>query len=353
MRPISVLVLGTGFWGGEWLRTLATIEGAVIAGTASTTASGGPELPADAPVAPDFRHFGDYRAAISEASADAVIIALPTPLHADAVLRSIEAGRHVLCEKPLAQNREEVAACLAASANRPDLTVMVQQNYRRRPWAQLVRSKIDEGLVGTVGHIAIRFRQPEMLVGIRAALANPLLQDMGIHHMDLIRFLSARDAREMYAGEYRPSWSLFDGRPGFDAVITMDGGVQVSYSGSWAGRGRATGWDGDWWIEGERGLLEVVDLNVTFYPNPENDPTTTETPVAEPVPIEVPPLPLDDLQSSFDHFRRAIELGEEPDTGIQDNAHSIAMVFAAEQAMRQGRPVPVESWREPIAEAAT
>lgn len=343
MKDISILVLGTGFWGSEWLRTFPSIDGAVVAGTAG---HGAPEIPAEARLAPDLRHFDDYKEAIAESSADAVVIALPTPLHADAILRSIEAGRHVLCEKPLAQTPEEVAAVLAAASERRDLAVMVQQNYRRRPWAQLVRSKIADGTVGTIGHIAVRFRQPEMLVGIRAALDNPLLQDMGIHHMDLLRFLAGGNAVEIYAREHRPVWSEFQGRPNLDAVITMEDGAQVSYSGSWAGRGRSTEWDGDWFIEGDRGLLVVTDLEVTFYPDPENDPTTTETPVAEAVPIDVPDLPLGDLQNSFDNFRRAIESGEEPDTSVWDNAHSIAMVFAAEEAIRQGRPVQVESWQD-------
>ena len=89
----------------------------------------------------------------------------------------------------------------------------------------------------------LRFRrQPEMLVGIRAGLDNPLLQDMGIHHMDLLRFLAGRNAVEIYAREHRPVWSEFQGRPNLDAVITLEDGAQVSYSGSWAGRGRSTEW---------------------------------------------------------------------------------------------------------------
>lgn len=342
MQQLSVVLVGIGFWGTEWLRTLATIEGVVL----GATAGHGPiDVPAELEQGPDYRHFDDYKDAIAEVSADAVIIALPTPLHADAILRSIESGKHVLCEKPLAQDAGQVARLLSAAAERSDLVAMVQQNYRRRPWAQKVRSLIEDGTVGAIGHMAVRFRQPEMLVGIRASLANPLLQDMGIHHMDLLRFLSGRDAVELYAREYRPAWSIFDGRPGLDAIITMEDGLEVSYAGSWAGRGRATEWDGDWLIEGDRGLIEVTDLRVSVYPNPENDPTTTDTAVAERVEIEVPELPLGDLHSSFAIFRRAVEDGEEPDTSIRDNAHSIAMVFAAEEAIRERQPVKFQSWR--------
>jgi predicted dehydrogenase len=349
VQTVSTLVLGSGFWGSEWLRVLSETDGVEIAGTA-----GGrdPQIPDGAPLAAGYAHHRDYRDAIDRTDADAVIIALPTPLHPDAIVRSLDAGRHVLCEKPLAPDAGQTAGLLEAAAKHPDLVAMVDQNYRRRPWAELVRSKIADGTVGRLGHIAVRFRQPEMPLGVRAELDNPLLQDMGIHHLDLLRYLSGRNAVELYAREYRPFWSEFRGRPGLDAIITMEDDLQVSYSGSWAGRGPATSWDGDWWIEGDRGLLAVTDLEVAFYPKVDNDPTTTDTPVSEPVAIEVPELPLGDLQATFENFRRAIELGEEPETSIRDNAHSVAMVFAAEEAIRQGRPVAVESWRDVSAAAA-
>jgi predicted dehydrogenase len=348
MPSLSVLVLGSGFWGSEWLGVLGAEDDVQIAGTASGR---DPTIPEGATLAPGYRHFRDYREAIEQADADVVLITLPTALHADATLRALEAGRHVLCEKPLAADAEETAALLAAAARHPELVVMVGQNYRRRPWAELVRATIAAGTVGRLGHIALRFRQPEMPLGARAELDNPLLGDMGIHHLDLLRFLSGRDAVELYARQHRPFWSEFRGSPGLDAIIEMEDGLQVSYSGSWAGRGPATEWDGDWQIEGDRGLLTVTDLQVAFHPNPVNDPSNTENPVVEPRPIAVPELERGDLQATFDALRRAIETGEAPETSIADNAHSIAMVFAAEESIRLGRPVAVPSW--PGVEAAT
>jgi predicted dehydrogenase len=345
---LSILVLGSGFWGTEWLRVLAAADGIAIAGTA-----GGrdPQIPHGAPLAAGYAHHRDYEDAIGQVEADAVVIALPTRLHADAILRALAAGRHVLCEKPLANDAEETARLLDAAGRRPELVAMVGQNYRRRPWAEVVRSEIAAGRVGDIGHVAVRFRQPEMPLGARAELDNPLLQDMGIHHFDLIRFLTGRDAVELYARQHRPAWSEFRGSPGLDAIIVMEDGLQVSYSGSWAGRGRATAWDADWLIEGDRGLLAVTDLEVTFFPSVPNDPSTTETPVCEAEPIAVPELPTGDLEATFARFRQAIESGEEPETSLRDNSHSIALVFAAEEAIRLGRPVPVQTWPDRAAAA--
>jgi predicted dehydrogenase len=321
MSELSVLVLGSGFWGSEWLRVLARTGGVAIAGTASGR---DPAIPPEARLAGGYAHHRDYRDAIEQTDADAVLIALPARLHADAIVRSLDAGRHVLCEKPLADDAAQVATLLDAAAARPELVVMVGQNYRRRPWAESVRAQIAGGAIGEISHIGVRFRQPEDLTGARAELANPLLEDMAIHHLDLLRFLAGRDAVELYARQHRPPWSLFAGSPGLDMVIAMEGGLQASYSGSWAGRGRPTPWDGDWLIEGDGGVLALSDLDVTVNGEPLAVPEDTG-----------------DLAPTFARFAQAIETGEEPETSLRDNSRSVAMVFAAQDSIRLGRPVQV------------
>jgi predicted dehydrogenase len=339
------LVVGTGFWGHEWLRVLGSLDGVTLGATAGHR---DPELPVDLPQAPDYRHFGDYKEAIEQANVDALLITLPTQLHADAIRRGIDAGLHVLCEKPLALDAEETAALLTAAAKRPNLVVMVSQNYRWRPWARAVKAAIDDATVGGIAHIGLRFSQPEFLAGQRLEQDNPLVQDMAIHHFDLLRFLSGGNAAELYAREHTPFWNKFPGSPGLDAVIAMDNGIQVSYSGTWAGRGGVTPWDGDFAIQGEKGLLTVVDGQVLLHPDAGVVDTSGKGSITapEPVPIEVPELPLGDTQASFQDFRRAIAEGGEPATGISDNCLSIAMVFAAEEAIRTRRPVQVPSWPE-------
>jgi predicted dehydrogenase len=342
---MKILLVGTGFWGNEWLRVLSSADGVEIAGTAGRRQ---PEMPDGAPLTPDYHHDDDYARAIAQVDADAVLVTLPAALHDDAIRRGLDAGKHVLCEKPLAPTAEETAGLLAAAERRRDLVVMVSQNYRWRPWAQLAKSKLTDGTVGRIAHIGLRFSQPEFLAGGRLEMANPLLQDMAIHHFDLLRFLAGADALELYAREHTPFWNKFPGSPSLDMVIGMDAGVQVSYSGTWAGRGGTTLWDGDWVIEGELGVLTVVDGRVSFLEDAGTFDASGKGSIIAPDPVEfeVPELPMGDLRSSLEEFRRAIASGEEPSTGINDNCHSIAMVYAAEESIRLGRPVAVESWAD-------
>lgn len=342
VRDVSILVLGTGFWGSEWLRAISSVDGVNVAGTAGQVST----VPEGVELAPGYRHYGDYKTAIDESDADAVLVVLPIALHTDAVLRAVESGRHVICEKPVAPTAADVARILASAEAHPDQVVMVNQNYRWRSWARSVRAKIADGTVGTVAHVNVRFSQRELLAGGRGDLDNPLLQDMSIHHFDLLRYLTGKNAVEIFARAHRPPWSDYAGAPGLDALITMVDGIRVNYSGSWAGRGPATTWDGDWSIQGELGLLSVVDGRVAFYPDsregrlaPEGH--STAQPLLMPIPEQ---QPRDDLQSSLGDFRQAIHLGRSPETGIEDNCHSIAMVYAAEESIRSDRPVLVETW---------
>ena len=342
MSDFSFLVLGTGFWGTEWLRAISSLDGIEVAGTAGHD----PTLPDGVTLAAGYQHFSDYRDAIVESRADAVLVVLPLALHADAVTRALEAGRHVVCEKPLARTTDEVRGLLAAAERHPDLVVMVNQNYRWRPWARYVRSLIRDGAVGDVSHIDVRFSQPEFLAGGRGDLQFPLLQDMSIHHFDLLRYLTESNAREVYARAFRPNWSEFSGSPGLDAIITMEGGVQVSYSGSWAGRGRATTWDGDWSIQGSRGLLAVVDGHPAIYPQLPNSSFAAQgNSLHSAEMLSVPESSSSDIRASLENFLQAVRSGNSPETVMADNRHSIAIVFAAEESIQTGRPVQVEVWQ--------
>ena len=123
----------------------------------------------------------------------------------------------------------------------------------------------------------------------------------------------------------------------------MEDGIRVSYSGTWAGRGAATTWDGDWQIQGDRGVLTLTDGELAHHPHTGSDDSDGSSQSgAKAVPVITPEPTLGDLQTSLLSFLKAIERADEPETGIRDNVHSIGMVFAAERSIREGRPVAVE-----------
>jgi predicted dehydrogenase len=98
----------------------------------------------------------DWRAAIDRDDIDAVDISLPNHLHAPVALAAAQAGKMILCEKPLALNLAEAEAMRDAARGVP---TMVWFNYRRVPAIAFARQLIDQGRIGTVFHYDAAYRQ--------------------------------------------------------------------------------------------------------------------------------------------------------------------------------------------------
>ena len=93
----------------------------------------------------------DWRALIARNDIDAIDIATPNDSHAEIAIAAAQAGKHILCEKPLAMNVAEAKKMLAA-AKKARVVHMICHNYRRVPAVALARQLIDEGRLGTLYH---------------------------------------------------------------------------------------------------------------------------------------------------------------------------------------------------------
>src|SRR6185437_13259758 len=85
----------------------------------------------------------------------------------------------------------------------------------------------------------------------------PLLVDMAIHHLDLIRAMTGRNIAEVSAMSFRPAWSWYQHEPGLKMLMKLDDGTPFSYSGDWSALGRQTSWNGNWRLQCAEGSLHV------------------------------------------------------------------------------------------------
>src|SRR5712671_1506968 len=96
--------------------------------------------------------FADYDALIAAPDVDAIYNPLPNGLHAQWTIAALEAGKHVLCEKPFTANAKE-AEDVAAVQARTGLVVMEAFHYRYHPLAKRMRDIVDSGELGTIRRV--------------------------------------------------------------------------------------------------------------------------------------------------------------------------------------------------------
>ncbi len=102
------------------------------------------------------RAYGSYEALLADPDIEAVYISLPNTMHVEWSINSLEAGKHVLCEKPLTRHPEEAEAAFDA-ADRAGRFLMEAFMYRHNPQTKRLRALIDEGAIGELRLIRSAF----------------------------------------------------------------------------------------------------------------------------------------------------------------------------------------------------
>lgn len=146
MKKLKVAIFGTGFMGRvhtESLRRLGNVEVAGVAGSSTERARKfADEVGID-------HATGDYRELLEDASIDAVHICSPNSLHYEMTIASLNAGKHVMCEKPLAASVSE-AKKMIELAQEKNLANCTLYNIRSYPQLQNLRRMREDGVLGEI-----------------------------------------------------------------------------------------------------------------------------------------------------------------------------------------------------------
>ena len=144
---------------------------------------------------PHVRVLPTWEALVQDPNVDAVIIALPTHLHAEAACAAFAAGKHVYCEKPLAAELRDAERVLRAWASARRIG-MIGFNYRFSELYQQLRARIAAGRIGEVLQVRSVFSTTsEVLTAWRETrrTGGGVLLDLAAHHIDLVRFLLGQE----------------------------------------------------------------------------------------------------------------------------------------------------------------
>jgi predicted dehydrogenase len=154
--------------------------------------------------------YGSYEALLADPDIDAIYNPLPNHLHVSWSIKAIEAGKHVLCEKPIGLSSVQGQELVEAAARHPHLKVMEAFMYRHHP--QWVRAKaiVEEGGVGdlrTIQSFFSYFNVDPTNVRNRADIGGGGLMDIGCYNISLSRFIfGAEPTRVLGIVEYDPNF---------------------------------------------------------------------------------------------------------------------------------------------------
>ena len=286
----------------------------------------------------------DLRAKASTSLAEVLAAELPDfvldltvpEARAQVVTTALEAGCHVLSEKPMAASMAEARRLLELSQATGKLFV-VSQNRRWDAAHVQIHKALQSDLLGKVTTLNCAFYLGAHFGGFRDEMANPLLLDMAIHHFDLARFFTHADPLAVYATSFNPQGSWYTGDAAASCIFEMTGGIVFSYQGSWCAEGYPTSWNGDWRFTGERGSLlyerdaapkaQTVAGNEGFQ-RPLKD---LELPAAH--------VPKPQQHGALNEMLSFLQGGPSPSTAAADNIKSLAMVFGAIESAATGQRV--------------
>ncbi|MEA5116043.1 MAG: Gfo/Idh/MocA family oxidoreductase [Propionicimonas sp.] len=225
-------VLGVAWVNQLTLPGMTTAENAELLAIASSSSADRARDEAARWGAPRWYH--GYDALLADPDIEAVYIPVPNTAHVEWTIRALEAGKHVLCEKPLAVSSAGVEQILAAS-ERAGRLVLEALMYRFSPRWQRALQLIRDGVVGEprVARLGLAFKQHYEGYNIRfdPAAAGGVVWDMGCYAVDM--------ARELLPGQLRTVTATSWSRPGekvetsAEAILGFDDGrkalVNVSF----------------------------------------------------------------------------------------------------------------------------
>lgn len=336
---MRIAVIGCG-WAGEHHASAFTRAGAEVYWAIDTDEARAQALGA----ASGARSATDYRHALDDPTVRAVAICLPHHLHAPVAVAAAEAGKHVLCEKPIATTLQEADAMIAA-AERAGVVLMIAENEQFSPLYNTLRDLLADGAIGQPALVQLTREcyltrslvedRPWFLDARRAA--GGMMMSGGVHSFATLLMLIG-DVESVYALRARQRFVEMEGDDTSIAAVRFRDGAVGTLVESFVMKSLITAAGSELHtlrIDGDSGSLIVRDGHTIrlFSERPE---LQTGGALAE-HDIYVPAA--DTFLLEIEHFLASIQTGQAPLTSGRAQRHPLEIVLAAYRSMESGQPV--------------
>ncbi|SHH69062.1 Gfo/Idh/MocA family protein [Cognatishimia maritima] len=200
MQPLNWGILGASKFARLFMGpAIHAAHGARLAALATSSADKAQGFQA---FCPDIKVHTDYDAMLADPSIDAVYIPLPNHLHVPWTIKALEAGKHVLCEKPIAMQTSDFDQLIAARDKAGLLAAEAYMIVHHPQW-QHVRDLVQSGEIGRLVHIAGRFsfdnRADTENIRNRPETGGGALRDIGVYVIGAARFVTGQEGSDISA----------------------------------------------------------------------------------------------------------------------------------------------------------
>ena len=203
MGRIGVAVIGAGFMGGVHTEALRR-AGCDVVGVLGVSDAESQRFAAAAGVP---KAYGSLAELLKDPAAQSVHVGTPNKLHFEMAKAALEAGKHVLCEKPLAMTSKETAELVALAGKHPKQAAAVNYNIRFYPLSLEARERVRGGQLGRIHHVSGSYVQDWLLLDtdynwrVLAEEGGELraVADIGTHWLDLVHAITGLEVEAVCA----------------------------------------------------------------------------------------------------------------------------------------------------------
>ena len=344
---IRLIQVGLGPWGRDWAANVLPIaEDIEIAAVADTDPAAIDAAKAHGLLS-SINTFSSLTDAIDNVDADAVLVTASISAHALLVRTALEAGLHVLVEKPFAESVEQARPLVELAESR-GLTLTVAQNYRYDAAPMLASRLLHERVLGDLKGISVDFRRL-YVYDERSAhpeIDHDILLQIAVHHFDLMRAMVRREAKSVYCQTWTPPGSPSSIPTAATAVVDFGADVLATYRANMRSTGDETPWSGVWRMECADGDIvwyeSVWKLGDLHWDYAQRVPGRVEIRRRDqPTEIRALGTTVENRFVVFERFIEAVRGGAEVATSGRDNLGSLALMNAARRSAALGKPVAV------------
>jgi len=274
------------------------------------------------------RAYGSYEALLADPEIDVIYNPLPNHLHAEWTIKAVEAGKHVLCEKPLGLSLDEVDA-MQAAARQHGRVVTEAFMYRHHPQTLQVQELVKRGSLGDLKLIRGSFSfmlTREGDVRLDPTMGGGSIWDVGCYPISYARTVAGAPPREVFG------WQV-TGPTGIDETfigqIRFENGILAQFDCSFALPFRTS-------ME-MAGSEATLNIPRPFKPETDEKIYLTHGDKTKTIKIKGQELYIGEVEDMAD----AILLGREPRVSLADSRANVAVILALLQSAGSGKPVRV------------